>query len=63
MKKVIYILIFLSLSSCSFLEQINKSCKTQIEKTEAGNIIFCALCDSLTFSKIYKPIQNDTTNR
>lgn len=62
MKKTIYILIFLSLSSCSFLEQINKSCKTQIEKTESGNFIFCALCDSLTFSKIYKPIQNDTTN-
>lgn len=62
MKKTIYILIFLSLSSCSFLEQINKSCKTQIQKTENANFIFCALCDSLTFSKIYKPIQNDTTN-
>jgi hypothetical protein len=63
MKKTVYILIFLSLSSCSFLEQINKSCKTQIQKTEAGNFIFCALCDSLTFSKIYKHSPNDTTNR
>jgi hypothetical protein len=63
MNKTIYLLILFSLSSCSFLEQINKSCKTQIQKTEAGNFIFCALCDSLTFTKIYKPIQNDTSTR
>ena len=63
MKKLIYILILFTLPGCSFLEQINKSCKTQIEKTEAGNFIFCALCDSLTFSKLYKPIQNDTSTR
>jgi len=57
-KIIIFVLGLGLLTACGALENIQRSCKTEITKTANGNFIFCALCDSLTFKKVFT---NDTT--
>lgn len=45
----------ITLSGCNVIADLNSNCRTKIEKTENGNFVFCALCDSVTFSKLIKP--------
>lgn len=64
MKAVKYIFLFFVvclLTACGALGTIQRSCKTEISKTAKGNFIFCAICDSLTFNKIFN--HDTTTNR
>lgn len=58
MKKLLILVVLgLCLYSCNVFRTFGERCRTEVSRTQNGNFIFCALCDSLTFKQIYK---NDT---
>lgn len=57
MKKIVIVPFIALLSSCSFLNTIKTSCKTEISKTAKGNLIVCALCDSTIEKKIVNSLK------